>query len=63
MRIVDEGKREKRQRRSFTDEFKAGRKIEYRSASSACDESRVDPYSVDEEDEIMDRLKGLGYIN
>jgi arylsulfatase A-like enzyme len=47
----------------FTDEFRGGRPVETRARDSATAGDRVDPYSVEEEDEIMDRLKGLGYIN
>jgi predicted AlkP superfamily phosphohydrolase/phosphomutase len=47
----------------FTDDFTAGRSVDRRAGAGRVEEERVDPYSVDEEDEILDRLKGLGYIN
>jgi predicted AlkP superfamily phosphohydrolase/phosphomutase len=47
----------------FTDEFNAMRTLDTRARSGGDLADRVDPYTVEEEDEIMDRLKGLGYIN
>lgn len=47
----------------FTEEFKAERKVRTRPGASSSGEERVDPYSIEEEDEIYDRLKGLGYMN
>jgi predicted AlkP superfamily phosphohydrolase/phosphomutase len=47
----------------YTDEFRSGRALETRASAGGEAGDRVDPYSVEEEDEIMDRLKGLGYIN
>jgi predicted AlkP superfamily phosphohydrolase/phosphomutase len=47
----------------FTEEFRASRTLDTRTSAAGAAGGRVDPYSVEEEDEIMDRLKGLGYIN
>lgn len=47
----------------FTEAFAAGRKVRFRENAVAMDAERVDPFSVAEEDDIMDQLKGLGYIN
>lgn len=48
---------------AFTDEFKAKHKVAFRENTSTVGDDRVDPFSVTEEDDIMDQLKGLGYIN
>jgi predicted AlkP superfamily phosphohydrolase/phosphomutase len=47
----------------YTEDFKSERSLETRASAAGDAGDRVDPYSVEEEDEIMDRLKGLGYIN
>jgi predicted AlkP superfamily phosphohydrolase/phosphomutase len=47
----------------FSDEFRSAREIRTRPNTSSEAGDRVDPYSADEEDEIYDRLKGLGYMN
>ena len=47
----------------FTDEFQAKHKMRFRENAVVQDGERVDPFSPAEEDEIMDQLKGLGYIN
>lgn len=46
----------------FTPEF-AARPIAVREHVASTRTERVDPFSAAEEDEIMDQLKGLGYIN
>jgi predicted AlkP superfamily phosphohydrolase/phosphomutase len=47
----------------FTDEFRATHEIERRPNAAAVDASRVDPFSASEETEILEQLRGLGYIN
>jgi predicted AlkP superfamily phosphohydrolase/phosphomutase len=47
----------------FTEEFASSHHIEFRENTTRASAERVDPFSVAEEDEIMDQLKGLGYIN
>jgi predicted AlkP superfamily phosphohydrolase/phosphomutase len=47
----------------FTDAFVAAHKVRFRENAGAVEGERVDPFSAAEEDEIMDQLKGLGYIN
>ena len=47
----------------FTSEFRAKHKVRFRENTADAGDDRVDPFSAAEEDEIMDQLKGLGYIN
>ncbi len=47
----------------FTEEFKSRRKVRFRENTASVADERVDPFSASEEDDIMDQLKGLGYIN
>ena len=47
----------------FTLEFAAEHSVTFRPNEAAASTDRVDPFSAAEEDDIMDQLKGLGYIN
>lgn len=47
----------------FTEEFKSKHKVRFRENTASVADERVDPFSASEEDDIMDQLKGLGYIN
>lgn len=47
----------------YTDEFSHSHKVRFRENTSQVADDRVDPFSAQEEDDIMDQLKGLGYIN
>jgi hypothetical protein len=47
----------------FDDEFAASHKIAFRENAVSVSDERVDPFSAAEEDDIMEQLKGLGYIN
>lgn len=47
----------------FDDEFKRSHTLERRPNTSSVSGDRVDPFSAAEEEDIMDQLKGLGYIN
>lgn len=47
----------------FTDEFRAAHTLRSRENTATVTDERVDPFSASEEDDIMDQLKGLGYIN
>ena len=47
----------------FTEAFQSSRKVRFRENVVEQDAERVDPFSAAEEDEIIDQLKGLGYIN
>jgi predicted AlkP superfamily phosphohydrolase/phosphomutase len=47
----------------FTEAFKHAHKVRFRENTAAVADDRVDPFSAAEEDDIMDQLKGLGYIN
>lgn len=47
----------------FTLEFAAEHSLTFRPNAVAASTDRVDPFSAAEEDDIMDQLKGLGYIN
>ena len=47
----------------FTEEFQASHRVRFRENTVQVADDRVDPFSAAEEDDIMDQLKGLGYIN
>jgi predicted AlkP superfamily phosphohydrolase/phosphomutase len=47
----------------FTLEFATEHSLTFRPNVAAASTDRVDPFSAAEEDDIMDQLKGLGYIN
>jgi predicted AlkP superfamily phosphohydrolase/phosphomutase len=47
----------------YTAEYTRERPVTSRPNTSEVSADRVDPFSATEEDEIMDQLKGLGYIN
>jgi predicted AlkP superfamily phosphohydrolase/phosphomutase len=47
----------------FDDAFRAAHPVTRREAAATGPENRIDPFSVQEEEEILEHLKGLGYIN
>lgn len=47
----------------FSEAYRSTREIAVRENPTRDSGERVDPFSAAEEDEIMDQLKGLGYIN